>query len=112
MSELSEGYNIIGLSQVNKATLPSIICFSLFHYSELQPQPQLGGLRLVNSYESFCGFILCAFIICILFLTSTLILFYFQGNMVARGILEFCDGSPPVRIQLNFSDIAFMFFLF
>ena len=36
----------------------------------------------------------------------------FQGTMVGRGVIEFCDGGPPVRTNLkneNIYDIALPF---
>lgn len=35
--------------------------------------------------------------------------FFFQGNVIARGVIEFCDGAPPVRSHCFHSDFTISF---
>ncbi|BBG97309.1 alpha/beta-Hydrolases superfamily protein [Prunus dulcis] len=66
ISELSEGYNIVGLSQ----------------FSTIQLCIDSNDLVVDNIFR---------------------IRYVSQGNMVGRGVIEFCDGGPPVK---NFISLA------
>lgn len=81
-----------------------------------------GGAVFYNLYEFFCFvwifmirfslFCLGIWLVCTcenlflfehfsLLITLSTFLLFLQGNMVGRGVIEFCDGGPPVRINLT-----------
>ncbi|CAI0445927.1 unnamed protein product [Linum tenue] len=74
MGELSSGYNIVGLSQVVnnlKSAVSAVII-------ECKYDPWFCYAYLYGDTHSYITLI-------------------FQGNLIGRGIVELCDGGPPVK---------------
>ncbi|KAK2988452.1 hypothetical protein RJ640_007482 [Escallonia rubra] len=86
ISELSEGYNIVGLSQ---GTL-----YKKFPLANVDSLRDLKAIPCLSSAEIALHSVISY---------GGLHLSYDEGSLVGRGVVEFCDGGPPVK---NFISLA------